>query len=338
MIPPSVTEPSSIGSRNVGLPVSETGRPAGRPSDRRSLLGALVLAGVFTAGSLPHAAAAETVIERAARTGVITLGVRTDVVPYSYINDQKQLVGYSIDVANLIAAEVAQYLSRPVRIEFLPTNDTANLFKQVSHGEVDMACGSQFTWEREMFVDFTIPYSLSGIRLLSRQGRLNGTPQSLVGKRIGVLPGSLGEATIRSVQPKAIPVPIQGVSEGIAALTAGRVDAVAGDSVVLAGAIQTVAERGKGYELVPSEGFVRYAVGCIMPENNSTFRNLANLAIAKLLQGYLNGNATATATVNRWLGPSGTLELPPEVIREYFRMVLLNHEQIRVTSDTTPAK
>jgi polar amino acid transport system substrate-binding protein len=277
-------------------------------------------------------------MERAARTGVITLGGRTDVVPYSYLDDKKQLVGYSIDVADLIAAEASRYLNRPVRIEFVPTNDAARLFTQVSHGEVDMACGSQFTWEREMFVDYTIPYSLSGIRLLSRQGRLSGAPESLAGKRIGVLPGSLGEATIKSVQPRAIRVPVQGVNEGIDALVSGKVDALAGDSVVLAGAIQTVAERGKGFELVPSEGFVRYAVGCILPENNSTFRNVASLAIAKLLQGYVNGNRSATETVNRWLGPTGILELPPTVIKDYFRMVLLNHEQIRVPSDNPTAK
>jgi len=72
------------------------------------------------------------------------------------------------------------------------------------------------------------------------------------------------------------------------------------------------------------------AVGCILPENNSTFRNLVNLAIAKLLQGYLNGDPTAVATVDRWVGPSGILGLPPEVIRLYFQTVLLNHEQIQL--------
>jgi polar amino acid transport system substrate-binding protein len=83
---------------------------------------------------------------------------------------------------------------------------------------------------------------------------------------------------------------------------------------------------------VPPEAFSRYAVGCILPENQSTFRNLVNLAIAKLLQGYLNGNQADVATVERWLGPKGILELPPEVIRSYFQTVLLGYESIRVPS------
>ena len=41
--------------------------------------------------------------------------------------------------------------------------------------------------------------------------------------------------------------------------------------------------------LVPTLPYNRYAVGCAMPENNSTLRNLVNLAIAQMVQGYVNG-------------------------------------------------
>jgi len=282
----------------------------------------------------PVNARAETVLERAARTGVITMGGRTDLVPYSFVDGKGQLVGLSIDVAERIAAEASTYLNRPVRLAFTAAPDANTLFKQVHTGETDLACGVQFTWEREMFVDYSIPFSLSGIRLLTRSGGLDGTAASLQGKRIGVLAGSLGDATIKSYAPPAVRVPLTEIDAAVAALQAGRVDALAGDSILLAGA---VAKTGaKGLALVPGVGLQRYAVGCIIPENNSTFRNLMNLAIAKLLQGYINGNREATESVNRWLGPSGILELPPQVIKDYFQMVLLTNEQIRVPADTTP--
>jgi polar amino acid transport system substrate-binding protein len=69
----------------------------------------------------------------------------------------------------------------------------------------------------------------------------------------------------------------------------------------------------------------------MMPENNSTFRNLSNLAIAKMLQGYLVGEPKYTEIVNRWLGPQGILELPTQLIKDYFEIVLLNYEQIAIT-------
>jgi polar amino acid transport system substrate-binding protein len=275
-------------------------------------------------------ARAETVVERAARTGVITMGGRTDLVPYSFLNERKQVVGYSMDVARLIEAEVSRYLGKPVKVEFVPVQDPAQLFEQVHTGKLDLVCGAQFTWEREMFVDFSIPYSLSGIRILRRQGGPDGSPDSFKGKRIAVVKDSLGQAAIRTYQPGAVQVPVAGLAEGLAELVAGRVDGVAGDSVILASSVN---QQGlKGLQVVPAEGFARYAMGCIMPENNSTFRNLVNLAIAQLAQGYVNGDQSSTALVNRWLGPEGVLGLPPEVIKIYFETVLLNHEQIRPAS------
>jgi polar amino acid transport system substrate-binding protein len=276
---------------------------------------------------------AETVVERAARTGVITMGGLTDVPPYSFLKGGKEPVGYAIDVAGLIEAEVSRYLNRPVRVEFTPVQDPAALFRQVSRGEVDLACGAQFTWERDMFVDFSIPFSLSGIRVLTRSGGPDGRPDSLTGKRIAVVAGSLGEAAMKTFQPKAVRVPVAGLQQGLAELVAGRVDGVAGDSVILASSVN---QQGlKGLQLVPAEGYARYAMGCIMPENNSTFRNLVNLAIAQMIQGYLNGDPASTALVNRWLGPKGVLGLPPEVIKMYFEMVMLNNEHIRPA--TAPA-
>jgi len=298
-----------------------------RASARGLRLPLLLLAGLLSSLALPQVARAETVVERAARTGVITMGGRTDVPPYSFLKGGKEPVGYAIDVARLIEAEVSRYLNRPVRVEFTEVQDPATLFQQVSRGELDLACGAQFTWERDMFVDFSIPFSLSGIRVLTRSGGVDGTPASLAGKRIGVVKGSLGEAAIKKIQPGARLVPLAGLQQGVVELTAGRVDGVAGDSVILASSVN---QQGlKGLQLVPAEGFARYAMGCIMPENNSTFRNLVNLAIAQLAQGYVSGDPASTALVNRWLGPNGVLGLPPEVIKIYFETVLLNNEQIR---------
>ncbi len=280
-------------------------------------------------------ARAETVIEQAARTGEITMAGPTDLVPLAYLDTSKKLVGFSLDVARLIEAEVSTYLGRPVRIVYTANEDPLAVFKDVSRGDVALACGVQFTWEREMFVDFSMPFGLSGIRVLTRQGGLDGSPASLAGKRIGVVKNSLGSATIAAVQPKAVQVPFAGIEPAVRALLAGQVDGVGGDSLTLAGALQGLG--GKGYGLVPTEAFSRYAVGCILPENNSTFRNLVNLAIARLVQGYLDDEPTAVATVNRWLGPKGILELPPEVIKAYFQTVLLNYERVRPLPATTPS-
>jgi polar amino acid transport system substrate-binding protein len=300
----------------------------------------LSLLALITGLGAPSPARAETVVERVARTGVLTLGGRTDLIPGSYVDANGQLVGVSLDVATRIAAELARYLNKPIRVDFRSVESPDALFKLVSQGEVDLACGVQFTWEREMYADYTLPYSLSGIRLLTRNASLNGSPEGLVGKRIGVLSGSLGEARIKDLQPKANLVPLNDLQSGVRSLLAGRLDAVAGDSLTLAGTLTAFTAglpKGTTLDLVPREPLGRYGVGCILPENNSTFRNLANLAVAGLLQGYLDGEPAAAATVNRWFGPSGILQLPPELIRSFFESVLFSVERVGAPVRMAPA-
>jgi polar amino acid transport system substrate-binding protein len=296
----------------------------------------IAIGGLLLAITFPMQARAETVVEKAARTGAVTLGGRTDIIPYSYIDDKKELVGYSLDVATLIEQEVSRYLGKPVKVKFQPVNELSELIPKVAKGEIDLACNVQFTWEREMFVDFSMPYSLSGIRLLTQKGKLSGEPEALAGKRIAIIPNSLGESTLKLLQPEAVLVPVAGIDEGIVALAAGKVDAMAGDSVVLAGNARRFSDTD--FELVPQAPYIRYAVGCIMPENNSTFRNLTNLAIAQLIQGYLVGEAKYSNLVNRWMGPDGILGIPTEIIRDYFETVLLNYEQLPLPNSQTPAQ
>jgi polar amino acid transport system substrate-binding protein len=291
-------------------------------------LAALALAGALLAA--PLAARAETVVERAARTGVITLGTRTNLIPYAYVDGKQQLVGAAVDVADRIAREVSRYLQKPVRVEFRPVDSTDALYQMVSRGEVDLACGIPFTWQQEMVVDYSVPFSLSGIRLLTKGG-MQASPQALAGKRIGVIPNSLGDATIRTLQPAAVRVPQKDLETGVSSVIQGRLDAMAGDSILLAGALQPFAKRFQDtrvYELVPREAYGRYAVGCILPENNSTFRNLTDLAIVGLLQGYLDDQPEAVAAINRWFGPQGIVQLPSDMVRAYFEAVLLTHERL----------
>ncbi len=293
---------------------------------RRALAALLGLA----AGLAPSLALAETAIERAARTGELSLGVYADIPPFVSSTSNGELEGFAIDVSGLIAEEVSTYLGRPVQVVAQSSADSATLFRQVHTGEVDLLCGAQFTWEREMFVDFSIPFALSGIRLLRRDEGLDGSPESLRGKRIGVVAGSLGEATVKGLQPAAITVAQPTLAAGVAALRAGRLDAMAGDTLLLGSAA-----LGSGFteaSLVPELPYNRFAVACAMPENNSTLRNLVNLALARMMQGYINGGERQREIVNRWLGPESGLGLQEEMIKLYFASVLLNHESLDVSA------
>lgn len=274
---------------------------------------------------MPLAARAESVIEQAARTGELTMAGPVNVPPYASLDSQKVLQGFSIDLAKLIAAEVSAYIGRPVKINFQRQDDPVALFEGVSLGSIDFTCGVAFTWQREMFLDYSLPIGLSGIRLLMAKGA-DGSPASLAGMRIAVVKESLGQTLLPQLNAKATPVVFPNLQAATDAFLAGKVKGVLGDSVLIANLVPPA--KAANAALVPNQGFVRYGVGCITPQNNSTFRNLVNLAIARLQQAYLNGDPQATAMVNRWYGPGSAMGLPPELIKAFFESVLISHEQI----------
>jgi polar amino acid transport system substrate-binding protein len=274
----------------------------------------------------PTIAHAESVIEKVARTEVLTVGIRFDAVPYSYIDADGNLVGYSIDIFDRIEAQLEAELGKDIVVQKREANDPAERIPLITSGEIDIACDTRFTWERDRYVDYSISYSLSGIRFITLANSTLDTIESLSGQNVAVLKDSIGEATVELVQPGANLMPVETAEAAFDALEAGQVDAIAGDTVVLAG---LAARRGTtNYRIAPDVPLQRFGIACMVPENNSTFLNLVNYSIAGLLQGYVSGEQEALNTVNQWIGEDGIVPLPEELVRTFFAMVLAQRAQV----------
>jgi polar amino acid transport system substrate-binding protein len=296
----------------------------------RGLAGSIATLGLLAV--MPAAALAEGVVQRAARTGELVMSGLADVPPLVVVGPQGQPSGYGILVADRIAAEVARAVGRPVTVRFAPVANPRSLVDTITNGKADLACGFPFSWELDMQVDFSLPIGISGLRLLAPAGRFDGSPAALAGRRIAVVRQSLGETELRGMQPKATVVAFDNLSAAVAALRAGTVEGVVGDTVVLAGLVR---QQGlKGLALTPDLPFEAYAVSCVLAENDSAFRNLVNLAIARLLQGYLDGEPDTVAAVNRWLGPTSAVAMPESALLASFEAILLGVETIRLIPAT----
>ena len=274
--------------------------------------------------------AARTIIEQIAVTGKLTVGTSFDSIPHAYFNEKEELDGYSIDILKLIRGELEKRLNKPITLDFVETNSFVEAIPKIATGEIDIACNLSFTWERDEFVDYTVRYITSSIRLLVPKGSSLGAPNSLVGKKVGIPSVTFVRDVVKLVHPEAILVPIKTVKEGIFQLKSGKVDVLAGDSLILDGIRQEI--DPDGYKIVPkfpAAPYARYGVGCIVPENNSTFLNIANYTIIKLMQGYVIGDKEATNMVHRWLGPEGVITVTDtSLIKEFFDYTIMIHEQI----------
>jgi polar amino acid transport system substrate-binding protein len=289
------------------------------------------LLGLFLALGIPVVTLADTVLERVAKTGVLTAGTRSDSIPLAYQNDQGQLVGYSIDILNQIRSQLEQELGKPIKLDLVPV-EIADRIPKLQTGELDIVCeAASFTWNRDRAVDFSISYGLVGPRLLVKQGSTFSSPESLANKRVAVISDSTGAQTLKLLQPKATFLPVTTITEGFAALDQGQVDAFAADGILLEGTRQTV-KNPDAYQVVPSAPFTKEGIACMVPENNSSFLNSVNYAIVSLLQGYLVGQPQAVEKIDRWFGSSGIVSIDPGLMRDYFKGIVDSHEQVNLSN------
>jgi len=279
-----------------------------------ALTGALIS---ITLGVL-QPAQAETVLERITRTGRVNTVVMNGNLPYSTQLDNRY-VGLGLEFAKEIQKELSDYVGKPVELVAQPVNSIDQGIAAIASGAVDLSCGAGFSWGRSMFVDYTLPFALSGTRLITPVGN-DGTPAALTGKTIGAVKNSLAAHAMEKSITGAELALFENPAAALAALKSGEIQFLAGDSLWLLANRSAVDPAGN---VTPSVPYNRSAVGCVVPENSSGLLNLSNLAIAKLMQAYINDDPNAQSRINQWVGPGTDVNLSQNVIKAYFTNVLL---------------
>ncbi len=309
-------------------------RSATRPATRiAARITTACAAGLLLAGTaLP--ARAGGVLDRIARSGELVLSGYGDLPPLLSAQPGRQPEGYGALVAERIAAGLSQAVGRPVTVRFQPVPAGSSPIQALSSGKADVACAFPFSWEQDMRIDHSLPIGLSGLRLLAPLGRFDGNPAGLAGRSIGVVRGSLAEGELLGMQPRAKAVSFDSLPAALTALQSGKVEGVIGDSIVLTGLVQS---RGlKGLILTPELPYEVYGVTCLVPQNDSAFRHQVNLAIARMLQEYLDGEPKTVAAVNRILGPESAIGIPEGRLQAIFAGVLIGVETIRIVPAAAP--
>ena len=258
--------------------------------------------------SIPNLAHAETTMQKVARTGVLTAGTSRDAIPFAYADSQGQLVGYSIDMLVQIKEQLEKQLGKKIQLKLVPLSPDQRIPKVVKK-EVDIVCdASSFTWERDKQVDFSVSYAVTGTQLLVKKASTLGTKESLLGKRIGVLPQTTNEKAIRRVQPSSQLIYFKNRAQAYTALEQGKIDAFAADGILSEGWLQQQ-KNYDAYKIVPNRPFSREGIACMVAEDNSKFLDSVNYSLINFMQGFINKKSRNVAIFDRWFGSKGTIFL-----------------------------
>ncbi len=295
------------------------------------LFGIGILAFLFSI-SLQPSSLAETTLERIKRTGVIRAGAWKDAKPFGYVDEKGKWVGYGIDMITVVKSQLEKALKRPLKLELIEVN-TQNRFDLVMDDKVDISCGpTTFTWNREKYVDFSLSYFVTGTQFLVKKGTKLDSLKDLRSLRIGFERNTTTENVLKVLDTRLNLVPVISRSDGLYRLQRGKIDAYASDGILLE-ALKQKATKPDTWEIIPPDDLInRESYACMLPENDSKWRDFVNYSILRAIQGYLIEDPEFKQMFDGWFGESGIVPYSQEVLNNHFQGIVDSVERIPKTA------
>ena len=191
----------------------------------------------YVLASSAFAQAPADTLARIRETHAITLGVREGARPFSYLNEQKQPVGYSVDLCLAAVEEI----KRTLKLSELKVNyrmvSGAERIPLLEKGEIDLECGSTTnTKARQEKVAFSYTIFVSGIRVLVPKGTKVDTVKDLGGLPVALTKGTTSEKLFTQLNDSEVKMQLTTVAsngDAYKALKEGKVRAFPQDDTLL---------------------------------------------------------------------------------------------------------
>jgi ABC-type amino acid transport substrate-binding protein len=226
---------------------------------------------------------------------------RLDATPFSFINDRKEITGYTVDICRQVATSLERQLGiQGLKVEWVPVT-TQERFEAVASGKADMECGSStVTLGRMKLVDFSNLVFVESTGLVVTNASGINSLKDVAGKKIAVVAGTSNEQAVnaRNQQLKlnAVVVSVKNRDEAVAALESGQVDGFASDKLLLVG---TRFKDNKQLKLLAEDLSIEpYAI--VLPRGDWEMRLAVNTALAEIYRG-----EGIRKIFDRWFGQLG---------------------------------
>lgn len=245
----------------------------------------------------------ETTLEKIKRTGTFTVGTRTGSPPFGYINKQNEWVGFSIDLARLVNANLEKKLGQSIKFE-LKESAPATRIPLLTSMAVDLIAGTMtITRARRESVDFSLIFFATGAQFLVKKGSPIKGIKDIAGKRIGAQQGSTNERFLRENAPKANLVVFPDQPSAYTAMTQGKLDAYTNDGIQLWG-LKYKSPKPDDWNVV-GEWYTYEPYGMAMRPNEADFRLVVDSALMDAIEG-----GEYFKIYDKWFGPKSEVPYP----------------------------
>lgn len=262
----------------------------------------LVLSVLVTGAALASAAvSAEELtgtLKKINDNGVIIVGHRESSVPFSYYDNQQNVVGYSQDYSNHIVYAVKKTLNKPdLQVKLIPVT-SQNRIPLLQNGTFDFECGSTTNnLARQQQAGFSNTIFVVGTRLLT--GKDSGVKDfaDLAGKNVVVTSGTTSEMLLNKLndekQMKMRIISAKDHGDAFRTLESGRAVAFMMDDALLAGE-RAKAKKPDNWVIVGTPQSEE-AYGCMLRKDDPQFKALIDKTVSDA-----QTSGEAEKSYNRW--------------------------------------
>lgn len=281
----------------------------------QKLAAVLVLAGASL--SVAHAADAPNnspTLDKIAKDGVIVVGHRESSVPFSYYDNQQNVVGYAQDYSNAIVEAVKKQLNKPdLQVKMIPIT-SQNRIPLLQNGTYDFECGSTTNnIERQKQAAFSDTIFVVGTRLLVKKGGPINDFADLKGKPVVVTSGTTSEVLLHKLndekQMNMRIISAKDHGDSFRTLESGRAVAFMMDDALLAGE-RAKAKKPAQWEIVGTPQS-KEAYGCMLRKDDPGFKKLVDETIA---------TAQTSGEAEKWFDKWFKNPIPPKNLNMNFSL------------------
>ena len=243
-------------------------------------------------------ALAQSTLDKVKGSGSITLAYRESSIPFSYLDDKAQPVGFGVEICDRIVDEIKRVTGRAdLKVERQAVT-SANRIPLLVNGTIDLECGSTTNnSDRAKQVTFAINYFYTGTRFLVKS---DAGIKGLADLNNKVMVSTIGTTNFRIMRnlitEQKLPIELLGAkdhSESALLVESSRAAAFAMDDILLYG-LRASAQNPASLAVVGEAIQVEpYAI--MLRRDDPAFKKLVDGVLAGLM-----GSGEFTRLYSKW--------------------------------------
>ena len=267
-------------------------------------------------------------LKKIKETGSITVGYRESSIPFSYLDDKQQPIGYAMDLCMKIVDAVKADLKMPgLKVQLQPVT-SSNRIPLMQNGTIDLECGSTTnSVERQKQVSFGPTYFVINVTAAVKKNSKIKSLADLNGKTISTTSGTTSVPLLKKYQ-KTQNIEVKEIygkdhAESFLLVADDRAAAFVMDDILLAGQIAN-SRNPSAYRIIP-ESLRQEPYSMMLRKDDPQFKALVDKTI---------GGVMKSGEINKIYAKWFTRPIPPKGVNLKFPMTPAIREAFKNPNDT----